>query len=382
MVTDALGATSAGCQITINTKLSVTCASVSVGAVGVAFNSGAMTVTGGTAPYTFSIVGTLPAGLSLNPSNGAITGTPTASGSFSVQVTDALGATSTGCAITINTPCPLSSVCGFVFMDCNGDGFLTPGIDIGMSNVVVTLKSNNVTVATTTTGPDGSYCFYNLKPGTYTTCVTQPGYCNQTAGTHVNHWLNNNYQQCWIENDGYQHCKGADGVDRWTAKDGCQHWKNSNNQDCWTDKYGNSHTQQCSYVSCDIPKGNCETFTLTCGQALTGVNFAYQGTLPKCVVCVTGPSKGTCGQQATYTCYVTNTGTACWTACQVSICGKTYKCPALSPGQSCSFNCNYQFQNGDYGSFNCKATASCSTYGGSNNSCTAQGSCNTSVSRW
>ena len=111
-VTDALGATSAGCLITINTVLSVTCATVSVGEVGVAFNSGPMTVSGGTAPYTFSIVGTLPAGLSLNPSNGAITGTPTASGSFSVVVTDALGATSAGCAITINTV--LSVTCATV----------------------------------------------------------------------------------------------------------------------------------------------------------------------------------------------------------------------------------------------------------------------------
>ena len=72
------------------------------GEVGVAFNSGAMTVTGGTAPYTFSVVGTLPAGLTLNTSTGAVTGTPTASGSFSIKVTDKNGVAATGtCAITI-----------------------------------------------------------------------------------------------------------------------------------------------------------------------------------------------------------------------------------------------------------------------------------------
>ena len=81
--------------------LSMTCASVTAGEVGVSFNSGAMTVTGGLAPYTFSVVGTLPAGLSLNASTGAVTGTPTASGSFTVQVTDAVGDVSTTCAITI-----------------------------------------------------------------------------------------------------------------------------------------------------------------------------------------------------------------------------------------------------------------------------------------
>jgi hypothetical protein len=221
----------------------------------------------------------------------------------------------------------------------------------------------------------------------------------------VNHWLNNSYQQCWTENDGYQHYKGGDGVDRWTANDGCQHWKNSNGQDCWTDKYGKSHSQNCTYFSCDIPKGNCETFTLVCGQALTGVNFAYQGIAAKCSVTVTGPSKGVCGKTGTYSCFVQNTGNACFSACQVTVCGKSYNCPALSPGQSCSFTCNYQFQYGDYGNFNCKATASCTpAYTSSNNSnnsnwfniqnysgfnysstsssCTAQGSCSTSVSYW
>ena len=88
-VTDAGGAAGTACSITINPPLSVTCAAVSTGEVGVAFNSGPMTITGGTAPYTFSVVGTLPAGLTLNTSTGAVTGTPTSSGTFSVQVTDA-----------------------------------------------------------------------------------------------------------------------------------------------------------------------------------------------------------------------------------------------------------------------------------------------------
>ena len=79
-VTDANGLIGTGCAITINPALSVTCAAASVGEVGVAFNSGPMTVTGGTTPYTFSIVGTLPAGLTLDTTTGAITGTPTAAG--------------------------------------------------------------------------------------------------------------------------------------------------------------------------------------------------------------------------------------------------------------------------------------------------------------
>jgi len=274
----------------------------------------------------------------------------------------------------------LASVCGTVFLDCNGDGFLTPGVDSGMANIAVILKnSSNVAVATNHTDAQGDYCFYNLTPGTYTVSIVQPTNNSQTAGTHTYHWLNNNGQQCWVENDGYQHCKGANGVDCWTANDGYQHWKNSNNQDCWTDRYGSSHTQACTYVSCDVPTNNAETFTLTQCEALTCVNFSYQGTLGKPVVCVTGPSSGSCGQVATYTCCVTNTGTACFSSCQVSACGQSFTCPALSPGQGCSFPISYQYQFGDCGSFNCQATATC-TYPASSNPCTAQGSCSTQVS--
>lgn len=46
---------------------------------------------GGTAPYTYALVGTWPAGISINSSSGAVSGTPTVAGSFtglSVKVTD------------------------------------------------------------------------------------------------------------------------------------------------------------------------------------------------------------------------------------------------------------------------------------------------------
>jgi len=102
-VTDAKGATSSGCAITIVTGPTVSCSTVTSGLVGVSFNSGSITVSGGTAPYTFSVVGTLPAGLSLNTSTGAVTGTPTASGTFSIQVKDADGVTGNAtCPITIS----------------------------------------------------------------------------------------------------------------------------------------------------------------------------------------------------------------------------------------------------------------------------------------
>ena len=65
-----------------------------------------LTATGGTAPYTWSLVsGTLPAGLSLDPS-GLISGTPTTVGtsSFTVQATDANGNTSTALLSIIINP--------------------------------------------------------------------------------------------------------------------------------------------------------------------------------------------------------------------------------------------------------------------------------------
>ncbi|AXC11423.1 Serine protease, subtilase family [Acidisarcina polymorpha] len=58
-----------------------------------------LTATGGTAPYTWSVAsGSLPAGLTLAPTTGIISGTPTAAGqsSFTVQVTDSSATPLTG----------------------------------------------------------------------------------------------------------------------------------------------------------------------------------------------------------------------------------------------------------------------------------------------
>jgi hypothetical protein len=88
--------------------LTLSCSAVTSGTQNVAFNSGALTASGGTTPYTFSVLvpGTLPAGLTVNAATGAVSGTPTAPGSFSLTATDAHGINAaTSCAITIN-PAP------------------------------------------------------------------------------------------------------------------------------------------------------------------------------------------------------------------------------------------------------------------------------------
>jgi type VI secretion system secreted protein VgrG len=92
--------------------------------VSIAFNS-AVIATGGTSPYTYSITGTLPPGLTLNTSTGIITGTPTAAGltSFTVNAADsAMGTANASCGITASvlpaTPVPSSLLLGLIGLVC------------------------------------------------------------------------------------------------------------------------------------------------------------------------------------------------------------------------------------------------------------------------
>ena len=87
----------------------ITTTTLPAGTVGVPYSQ-PVQVTGGTGALTWTIVaGTLPAGLNLNSTTGAISGTPTAVGpsSFTVRVQDADGLADTqNLSITINLPGP------------------------------------------------------------------------------------------------------------------------------------------------------------------------------------------------------------------------------------------------------------------------------------
>jgi hypothetical protein len=101
-------------SLTINSapvSPTITTTSLPNGAVGQAYNQ-TVQATGGTGALTWSIVaGTLPQNLSLNPTTGAISGTPNAPGtsSFTVRVADTAGQADTQVlSILINQPTPPS----------------------------------------------------------------------------------------------------------------------------------------------------------------------------------------------------------------------------------------------------------------------------------
>jgi Putative Ig domain/Galactose oxidase, central domain/Bacterial Ig-like domain/Kelch motif len=105
--TDSIGdSASQAYLITINQALAITTTSLANWTVNQPSYSQAITTSGGTAPDSFAITGgSLPAGLSLDPASGIVSGTPSATGAFSftVTATDASGATvSQSYAITIN----------------------------------------------------------------------------------------------------------------------------------------------------------------------------------------------------------------------------------------------------------------------------------------
>ena len=94
--TDGLGATGSRAYTVVMVLATITLESTTLGngVVGSPYNQ-AIVVSGGLAPYTYSIAtGQLPTGVALNPTTGVLVGTPTAPGtySFTVRVVDANGA--------------------------------------------------------------------------------------------------------------------------------------------------------------------------------------------------------------------------------------------------------------------------------------------------
>lgn len=111
--TPALSATQTYSGAIEAAKPSITTSSLPGGTVGIAY-SASLAAEGGVRPYSWSIAdGSLAAGLSLNASTGAITGTPTAAGPWSVtiRVTDSKSQTATrGFSATVETSLVITTV--------------------------------------------------------------------------------------------------------------------------------------------------------------------------------------------------------------------------------------------------------------------------------
>jgi uncharacterized protein YdaL len=108
---------SATLTLTVNPALAINSSSLPAATVGQPY-SASLSSKGGVAPYTWSVSsGSLPAGLSLNSTTGAVTGTPTAAGSGAVgfTVTDSstpnAASVSKTLTVTVNAP-PLAIVTG------------------------------------------------------------------------------------------------------------------------------------------------------------------------------------------------------------------------------------------------------------------------------
>jgi large repetitive protein len=103
--TDSTGGTAA--TITNNYTLTIaaptltlTPATVPAGTAGTAYSQ-TFTASGGIAPYTYTLTGALPAGLTFNPATGTLGGTPTVAGTFNFSVTATDSTTGTAGTVTI-----------------------------------------------------------------------------------------------------------------------------------------------------------------------------------------------------------------------------------------------------------------------------------------
>ncbi|GLQ45169.1 hemagglutinin [Dyella lipolytica] len=94
-------------SFTISPPLTLAGSTLSAATVGASYNT-TISASGGSAPYTYAVTsGVLPAGLSLNTTTGAVSGTPTAGGTFNftVTATDANSATASGSfSLTVSAP--------------------------------------------------------------------------------------------------------------------------------------------------------------------------------------------------------------------------------------------------------------------------------------
>jgi hypothetical protein len=133
-----------------------------------------LAASGGNGAYTWTLSqGSLPPGLSLSGSTGAITGVPTTPGAFGFVVSVASGdgqSAQQGLSIDV-IESGFGQVVGVVY-----DAVTSQVI----ASVTVSLDGGNVSL-TTSTAANGTYAFSAVPPGTYTVTATADGYKQNTA---------------------------------------------------------------------------------------------------------------------------------------------------------------------------------------------------------
>lgn len=157
-------------SIRVNSLLSITTASLPNGTIGQPYKA-AVQASGGRAPLSWSSTGALPAGLTLNASTGAITGTPTTSGTFSFTVTvrdSSLPMQSASHAYTIVVPQQLTLIFTAQPSNSSPGSQITPsikvqvltasGASVSNAKVVLTIANNpgNSTLSGTTVATTGN----------------------------------------------------------------------------------------------------------------------------------------------------------------------------------------------------------------------------------
>lgn len=159
--------------------ISLPATALSGGTLGSAYSASITTASGGTAPYAYAVTaGALPGGLSLNASTGAITGTPSALGTFNFSVTATDSSTGMGpytaiqsYAITVIDVAPVA-----------GNSSLTVAYDASATNVPLSLSGGAPTSLAIGTAPlHGSA----MVSGTTITYQPTAGYAGPDSFTYT-----------------------------------------------------------------------------------------------------------------------------------------------------------------------------------------------------
>lgn len=156
--------------------------SAQTGTQGVAFSWAGAALSsffsGGTTPYTYAAVGTLPAGLSINSSTGVVSGTPSAAVTVSIvfQATDAAAAVVSSGSVTFTVAAAIP-VTPATALDVTGPS----GGAVGAPSTSITITANGTLAAsktiTASDGAGGSFSFASgttLVSGGSVTCTYTP----------------------------------------------------------------------------------------------------------------------------------------------------------------------------------------------------------------